>query len=335
MSGAGAVTICVARGGVLAKTVDAAGRVASGTRVARFNLHGAPCTGLAALAAMLRGLAMARGYAVLRGAIIDPARARDVRRLTHADAARGDAATLIDAPRRWIALDVDDAPLPPGADARDLATCGRAAIATLPPEFRDAACVIQATSRHALSQGRAFLRLWFWTDRPVTCADLRQWLRDAPVDSALFAPAQLIFTAAPIFVGRADPLPTRLVELSGVACVPVPSATLLKPAPRPAPPVPHFRSPAEARDAAHAALIRAARRILEAADGERHHTLIRECCRLLPLIRTGALPEPIARETVRRATEAAEWPDPGKIEAAMTWAFARPAENPFKDATNA
>jgi hypothetical protein len=38
---------------------------------------------------------------------------------------------------------------------------------------------------------------------------LKAWLADSPVDRAIFAPAQAIYTARPLFVGMRDPVPFR------------------------------------------------------------------------------------------------------------------------------
>ncbi|MCK8788241.1 hypothetical protein M0638_28220, partial [Roseomonas sp. NAR14] len=112
-----------------------------------------------ALAALLHDLAGRRSCAIVRGAIADPARTRGVRRLVHADPKTGDAPTLRDVPRAWIALDLDGMPLPAGTDPRDLAACGAIARATLPAAFREAACLVGATASHGLKSG-ARLRLW-------------------------------------------------------------------------------------------------------------------------------------------------------------------------------
>jgi hypothetical protein len=59
--------------------------------------------------------------------------------------------------------------------------------------------------------------LWFWCDRPVTGAELRHWLRGAPVDPSVFGAAQPVYTATPVFaIGAADPLPHRLLLLPGM-----------------------------------------------------------------------------------------------------------------------
>ena len=54
------------------------------------------------------------------------------------------------------------------------------------------------------------MRLWFWLDTALSDDEAKVWLRDAPVDLAVFNAVQPIYTAAPIFSdGRADPVPVR------------------------------------------------------------------------------------------------------------------------------
>jgi hypothetical protein len=53
------------------------------------------------------------------------------------------------------------------------------------------------------------MRLFFWADRALADWELKQWLADSPVDRSIFAPAQPIYIARPIFVGMPDPIPFR------------------------------------------------------------------------------------------------------------------------------
>jgi hypothetical protein len=46
-------------------------------------------------------------------------------------------------------------------------------------------------------------------DRALADWELKQWLADSPVDRSIFAPAQPIYIARPVFVGMPDPVPTR------------------------------------------------------------------------------------------------------------------------------
>src|SRR5271165_778357 len=53
------------------------------------------------------------------------------------------------------------------------------------------------------------LRLFFWSERPLEDWELKLWLGPYPVDLSVFAPAQPIYVARPIFVGGPDPVPIR------------------------------------------------------------------------------------------------------------------------------
>ncbi len=124
--------------------------------------------------------------------------------------------------------------LPVGTDPRDLAACHRAVLPRLPPTFRSASAVVQATASHGVKAG-ARLRLWYWLSRATSGAELKAWLRAAPVDHSVFGAAQQIYTAAPIIAcGVADPVPVRLLLVPGArALVSVPAPATLRPvAPR-------------------------------------------------------------------------------------------------------
>jgi hypothetical protein len=239
----------------------------------------APCG-----ATLLERMQARRRFCLVRGAIADAARVRGVRRLLHPARETGEAQTLRDVPRAWVALDVDGVARPAGIDPRDLERCARHVLALLPPAFHGARCVVQATAGHGIKPG-ARLRLWFWLSRPTLGNELAAWLSSCPVDPASFRAAQPIFTAAPIFEGRADPLPRRLVMLPGAECVAVPSAELL----RKPPPAPVRATRFENADGG-AALAWATREIARAREGARHDTAIRIAGWLAAKARRGEVP---------------------------------------------
>jgi hypothetical protein len=265
-------------------------------------------------------LAGRRDTCVLRGAVADPARTRGVRRLLHPDWRTGEAATLADTPRAWLALDLDGLPLPAGTDPRDLAGCGEAARLALPGAFQRATMIVQATAGHGFKPG-ARLRLWCLLTRPIGGAECKRWLRAAPVDRSVFGAAQPIYTAAPLFVGLPDPLPRRLVVLDGTepaVAVPDP-ATLAPPPPRPAASL----RPAALGAGRYAltALTRAVARIAAAREGGRHDAAKAEAWGLARLVRAGLLSEAevtraIGSALARAGKEAAEG------EAIAAWAIA-------------
>jgi len=119
-------------------------------------------------------------------------------------------ATLKLASHHWIALDIDALHCPDHINpAEDPDASVEFAVEHLPSEFHGATFFWQFTASQGIKPGTLSLRLWFWSDRKLTDDDLRIWLADAPVDPSVFAPAQPIYTAAPIFEGMPDPLGRR------------------------------------------------------------------------------------------------------------------------------
>jgi hypothetical protein len=60
------------------------------------------------------------------------------------------------------------------------------------------------------------MHIWFWFDRPISDAQLKAWgkshnakMGQKIVDTALFNDVQAHYTAAPMFMGMADPFPVR------------------------------------------------------------------------------------------------------------------------------
>jgi hypothetical protein len=155
----------------------------------------------------------------------------------------------------------------------------------LPWHFHGAGAVLQATGSAGIKPGiRA--RLWCLLDRPVSDAEAKRWLAEAPVDRSLFNPIQAHYTAAPVFVhGIADPLPWRVAKIEG-PLVPVPD--LPESAPRPRPAVDAF-VPRAKTGYASAALAGEVQAVASAPTGDRHHRLHLACVKLWRLIDTGAL----------------------------------------------
>lgn len=86
-----------------------------------------------------------------------------------------------------------------------------AALKALPPEFRDAACVVQWSNSMGFKQGLIRVHLWFWLDKAISDNEAKAWLQDYPVDPALYSPVQPHYTANPILgEGVADPIAKRV-----------------------------------------------------------------------------------------------------------------------------
>ncbi|MDT8263894.1 hypothetical protein RQ832_11605, partial [Roseomonas sp. DSM 102946] len=277
------ITILQSRGRRLCKTIQADGSILGYDSVKTVDLHDEPIPDFTALESVLRELQPLWDCCVVRGGIADPQRTRGVRRLVRPDPETGDQPTLVDAPRSGAALDMDAVPAPSGIDLRDLAACGAAARSILPDAFHGAACLVGATAGHSLKPGLR-LRLWFFFSRPLTGAEAQRWLRGAPgVDLSTLRPAQVIYTAAPIFAGRTDPLPSRLAYLPGDETVQVPPPEAL--APLKHTPAPPRRVSAEGGNRyATRALASAALNIASAAVDARHPTAVSESWGLARLV---------------------------------------------------
>lgn len=315
------LTVLHAPGRRLAKQIRQNGAVDGYEGAKHFHLTECPLSGLDELAEALIWLLPRPSYAVVRGAIADPARVSAVRRLIHPCPHTGEQPTLREAPRRWLALDLDSLPLPGDGNVRDLAGCGAHARLCLPIAFHGSRCIVAASGSHGVKPGMR-LRLWFWLQRPLSGPECRRWLRGFPVDPALFSPAQLTYTAGPVIEGgAADPLPCRLTLLSGTReDVAVPSPAALAP-PRPrALPAAHVFG---AGPYALAALAGAASRVSRAPERTRHPTLLAEAQRLARLIDANLLNAADVRRVLERAAEQCGLPD-GEAGAVIDWALLHP-----------
>lgn len=279
-----ALTIVEAHGRVLAKRWRADGTCEQYDRARTVNLLAQPVADLAALAEVLRRLLTRSRMCVVRGEPIDPSRTMGVRRLVHPDPETGEAPTLREVPRRWVALDLDSVPVPSGTDLRDLAACARAVTPRLPDAFRDVSCVVNATASHGIKPG-ARLRLWYWLSRPTTGAELLEWFKASRVDPVTFRAAQPIYTAAPLFLGCADPLPERLALVPGARSVAVvPAPAMLLPVRTPTAP-----RPGVGRGDDAARLEGLSRVVRDASEGTRHRALYWAACRAGEMVAEGTL----------------------------------------------
>jgi hypothetical protein len=287
---ADSATIVQAQGRRLAKLIRGDGSVEQYDSAKTVNLLTARVPDLDALAGLLHRLALRRDCCMVRGAIVDPARTKAVRRLCRPCPKTGDAPTLAEHARRWLALDLDSVPLDPSVDRLDLLACARAVTWRLPDPLRNARCIVQATASHGIKPG-ARLRLWYWLARPLTNPECKAWLKRAPADLSLFSPAQPHYTAAPIFIGMADPLPARLAMLPGhAAAVPPDRDVLLPPKPAqeaPARPLGGLRPGARGGGAGRFAALLAT--VRNAPDGKRHPTLFWAACRAGEMVASGDL----------------------------------------------
>jgi len=283
------LTVLCSRGPRLAKLIRADGDVENYDRARTYNMHALHFDGLESLRGEVGALAHRPKHCVVRGAILDPAYTVGVRRLVHPDKKTGELPTLTDAPRRWVALDCDGIPAPEGMDRRDLEACGLLARLTMPEAFHGAACIVQATAGHAIKPGLR-LRLWFLLERALTGAECQRWLRGVPgVDPSTLRAAQVIYTAAPLFIDMADPMPSRLAMLPGAEAVTCPTEAELEPPPRAQASQPRIATEANGDRYVRAALMRACTRIATAPVDSRHPTAVSEAWSLARLVVAGLM----------------------------------------------
>lgn len=122
--------------------------------------------------------------------------------------------------RFWVMLDLDKAPVPPPEIATGPCEAAvRWAIATyLPPAFADVTCHYQWSGSAGIKPWSAGLRLhlWFFVNGPVCEEAWRVWAQGVPyVDASIFDRVHIHYTAAPQFVGAADPVPVRSGLIEG------------------------------------------------------------------------------------------------------------------------
>lgn len=165
---------------------------------------------------LLRELASLPRCCVVRAKLVDGANSERTRKLLHDDGAS--PATFHEVPLEWVCFDFDDVEAPPLLDPLDPYEAGAHLRDLLPEAFRDAACVVQATSSCGLGDpGKLRYRLWFLLDRPLMGAEVEAWVgRVAGLDPATLRPSNLIYTATPIFDGVSDPVRERYVLLDGL-----------------------------------------------------------------------------------------------------------------------
>ena len=315
-----ALTVLHSRGRRLAKLIDGDNNISSYDDARTFDMTERTFADLDDLHVLLCELSERRDCCAVRGGIADPARTRAVRRLLHAD---GDAApTLVDAPRAWLALDIDGLSVPDYIDRHSIFQCAMMVINTLPPAFRGAGFVAMATGSHGVKPG-ARLRLWCLLARAIDGADASRWIaairKTLPaIDPASARPAQIVYTAAPVFESADDPIKTRIELLPG-GPVPVPEPAELAP-PAPPPPRPLPKPGADLGNYARAALINAATRIMGAPEGARHRTILSEARGIFRLVEAGAIAEGRARVVIEHAAANSGKSDSAEIAALMAWA---------------
>ncbi len=334
MNSSDSLTVLRCHGAVrLAKRLDTAGAWHSYGSARTLDAFTIRVTGLADILALLQRMLPRSDCCAIRGELLAGDRATGIRRLLHPDKETGDAATIRDVARRWVALDLEGVALPADATAADLARCAEVAISTLPPELHGVACIVQATASHGFKPDMR-LRLWFWLDRPIWGHELKRWLRGTPCDLSVFGAVQAIYTAAPILPpDMPDPIPLRFLAVPGRGVVTVPAAELLAPPPPPERSTGPVATPEQAHAYVREALIRAVHRISTTGEGGRHVAIVGQTSSLARFVASGLVPASIIADVVRAAARQAGKTDDGEIDAAIAWGLTNPwTDGPLPDA---
>jgi len=182
-----------------------------------FQQHQWPVSNIVGLWSALTALETMPNCLVIRGAPaqgLDCSRAQRRNKANYRTPARG---------RLWGLIDVDKLRLPDGLRLSDgVELVCEYLVTLLPPEFHQASYLWQLSSSVGVSDPSVVsMHLWFWFDRPIPDADLKYWANTwnrtnadgvggkPIIDTHLFNDVQAHFTAAPRFVGMADPFPMR------------------------------------------------------------------------------------------------------------------------------
>jgi hypothetical protein len=226
-----------------------------------------------------------------------------------------DDSALIDVDRQWLAIDLDSAPAPKWLDHHDPKNLNDvvrwSVLQYLPPIFFGVACYYRwSASAGVKPWDELRLQLWYWCDRKVSNASLKNWLRDTPyIDVSLFCAAQIHFIACPVFVGAPDPMgehrdgmlrgPTHVVLPDCVVDLETHQRRARERAAKPKPPV---------RGDHHTAFVRgcvrkAVQNIRDATEGNRHRTIFAAAAWLGKLVAGDLLDETTATAEIQRAME--------------------------------
>lgn len=116
-------------------------------------------------------------------------------------------------PCQWLCIDIDDLEFPTQTSLCDLPPQVLADFAArhLPQEFEGVDFHWHFSGSMGVKPGIR-IHLWYWLNRPISDVEAQAWLSTAAakIDSSLFNPLQLHFTANPMFdVPGADPVKVR------------------------------------------------------------------------------------------------------------------------------
>jgi hypothetical protein len=195
------------------KLIHANGSRDSAVNDTLFQHHYERVPTLTALRDVLRQLASARTYFVIRG------RAKDGVGNLHRRKWAGENATLEDVLRKWMMIDIDKPVCVLPDDWQDNpATLVQEIIAkALPDEFHGAGVVWQWSSSMGVKPGIVKVHLWFRLDKPIDSMRAKLWLSPWAMyhDESVLQIGQPHYTATPVFDGMDDPVDERIGMVGG------------------------------------------------------------------------------------------------------------------------
>lgn len=173
------------------------------------------------LSALLTRLEKDSQACVIRGTYIGDEKAATSGAELNTGYVRRVGALFEDAPLHWIMAEIDNYE-PSGADpvAEPEKAINEFIMSELPSAFHDAAYhwQLSGSAGHTKNKGKLKAHVWFWLATPRSSAELKQWAKnlDLPIDTSVFNPVQIHYTATPMFeMGVDDPVPRRSGFVAG------------------------------------------------------------------------------------------------------------------------
>ena len=223
------VTVLRTLGPILAKLIKADGSAELYGRAKRFHVAESDVGNIEQLSALLTKLEPETTCCIVRAGLDESVDTeRPIHRRLKRHAGDGNDHPLIDIAQPWLMIDIDKLPLPEGMDVViSPLDAVQYAISQLPPEFHNVSAYWHLSGsaglklRHTIS-----VHLYYWLEEPLTCYALKIWAKDYNehrceklIDTALFNPAQIHYTANPVFddVGMDPFLHKRSGTLTGAA----------------------------------------------------------------------------------------------------------------------
>ena len=120
-------------------------------------------------------------------------------------------ATIVEHLSSLLTFDMDDVEIQGLTHDADGAAKALEILTSYIPQLKNVTCVYQWTSKAGMKKDHARIRFYFFLATPMLSSDMKKWVKDsgAPVDVAIYAPHQPIYTSNPKFDSPdiKDPIP--------------------------------------------------------------------------------------------------------------------------------